>query len=152
MIGNIIEQVDIKHLTYDGTLYTGTLADTDIDYSTAVDMNGFGGVVFAITFGDGADTGDVTITLQYSDDNSTFTDAVHDTQNVAFNASDHKIWALDATEPLARYYRLKFVTDDANVVILSVLAIKYNGKNTPITHATGAGQFAQAPVALQHIG
>lgn len=150
MNGNLIEKIDLKHLTVDGT-YTDSISASATVFTGSVDLQNFQGVLFSLLFGDSADGADCNVVLQISDDNSTFTDVTHTTQNVAFNASDNKVWALDAYRPLARYARLKIVAsaDDA-VLVNGCIAVLYGSRKEVVEKDTSsAGQFTSDPLSLQ---
>lgn len=137
--------IAVQHLTCDGTNYPLAAGTSDVN-SGSVDMANFGGVAFLVAFGDNADTGTFAGKLQQSDDDG----SADDWSDVAGSAisftagatdTDNKMIAWDVRAPLKRYLRVAIDRGTANTVIQSLIALKYTPRETPVTQATGAGQF-----------
>lgn len=143
----------------DGATTTFNLsAGTTDKNSVSVDRKGFEEVSFIPIFGDNVDTGTFTMKLQHSDDNTTFTDCLDvdgNTCTQAFTAgasdTDYEMLGISAVgTKLKRYVRIAIDRGTANTVIADLIAILSTPHKMPITQATTAGQFIQAPT-IKHV-
>ncbi len=150
----ILEELKIVHVAPDGaatTTYALAAGTTDKN-SVAVDSLGFDRVAFVCTFGDNADTGTFTGSIEGSANGSTAWTAISGaTQTFTAGAtdSDDKMLSVGCgVNPTYRYYR--FVSDRgvANTVIASLHALLGRAAMLPVTQLVTAGQFVAAPVTI----
>lgn len=151
----ITEEVKIVHVAPDGgsaTTYALAAGTTDVN-STGVDALGFGRVLFLWTFGDNADTGTFTGSIEGSANGSDGWTAISGaTSSFTAGASDTDTEMLGVecgVDPTYRYYRAVTNRGTANTVIaaLHCLLARVAGY-APITQLTSAGQFVQTPVVV----
>lgn len=106
---------------------------TDPD-SDSVDMANYESVMFVGIIGVQTATGTAALHAEGSTDDSTFVDITGAVATGPAN-SDNKLLILDIVKPLDRYIRtvLTQATDDTTWG--GTLAIQYNGRKPPFTHA-----------------
>ena len=150
MLGNLIKNLKITHLTADGTNYPLAAGTTDAE-SGYVDMADWDGVLFLVVMGDNADTATLTAKVEQCDTSGgTYAGLTGASYSLTAGASDtdHKMIGFDVYKPLKRYLHLDFDRGTANTVIQSVIAIQYRGRKNPITQAVTAGQFNAAAAVM----
>ena len=142
----LVKNVNITHLTADGTNYLLAAGTTDVE-SGYVDMADYEGCLFIVVLGDNADTATLTAKVEGCDTSGgTYTALTGASYAGTMNATDHdhKLVIFDVYQPSYRYLHLDFDRGTANSAISAVLAIQYKGKCAPITQAVTAGQAAVA--------
>ena len=99
----------------------------------------FDSVCFIATTGDVADTAVMTLKA-YCGDESDVSDGAYKTTTATFTAgaatADNKTLILDVVRPGKRYVRPDFVRATANIPVETIIAIKYNAKNVPVTQSS----------------
>ena len=148
-MGNLLRDLKITRLTFDGTNYLKTAGTTDSLDSDALDMADWDGVLFILTTGDNADTAVLTMEVEgCATSGGSYTEYDTDaasTFTCGATSGDYKQLAIDVYQPTARYLKVQTTRATANVVLQSLLAIQYNGKKLPVVQAVTAGQFMVLP-------
>lgn len=106
---------------------------TDPD-SDSVDMLGFESVVFVGLIGVQTATGTASLQAEGSADDSTFA-AITGAVVTSPGNSDNKLLVLDVVKPLDRYIRVAMTLATDDTTWGGTLAILYNGRKPPFTHA-----------------
>lgn len=151
MKGSFFEAVKVVHVApNDGATTTYALSGGTSDVnSVAVDALGFSDIAFLLCFGDNADTGTFTGTIQGSADGSTgWTDITSATADFVAGATDtdNEMFGISCpVNPSYRYYRFETDRGTANTVIADMLAFLSRADRIPVTQLTTAGQFIEAP-------
>lgn len=153
MLKTILEAIKIVHVAPDDqatTTYALAAGTTDVN-SVAVDSLGFGRVLFLWTFGDNADTGTFTGSIEGSANGTTgWTAITGATSSFTAGATDTDTEMLGVeceVNPTYRYYRTVSNRGTANTVIAALHSLLGRRQGvTPVTQLTSAGQFVQAPV------
>lgn len=151
MKGSFFEAIKVVHVAPDdGATTTYALgAGTTDKTSVAVDALGFSDIAFLICFGDNADTGTFTGTIQGSADGSTgwtaITSAAADFVAGASDTDNEMLGVSCPVNPSYRYYRLSSDRGTANLVFTDLIAFLSRADRTPVTQLTTAGQFIEAP-------
>jgi len=116
------------------TLVQAPLADgqTDPD-SSAVDMQGFEGVMFVGIVGTVTGSGTASLKAAQSSDNSNFSDLSGVVATGAAGGSD-KFLVLDVYKPLERYVRTTLTRAVANSIYGGTIAIQYGAHKRPTVH------------------
>lgn len=151
----ITEEIKIVHVAPDSgsaTTYTLSAGVTDVN-SSSVDALGFGRVKFLWIFGDNADTGTFTGSIEGSADGSSGWTAISGaTSSFTAGASDTDNKMLDVecgVDPAYRYYRAVTNRGTANTVLNALLCLLGRREGVvPISQSTSAGQYIQAPVVV----
>lgn len=151
----ILEEIKIVHVPpNDGAATTYVLAagTTDVN-SVAVDALGFSRVAFLWGFGDNADTGTFTGSIEGSADGSTGWTAITGattTFTAGASDTDNELLAVECNvSPTYRYYRAVTNRGTANTVLTDLIALLGRREGySPITQLTSAGQFIQEPVCI----
>lgn len=151
MKGSFFESVKVVHVApSDGatTTYALGAGTTDVN-SVAVDALGFADIAFIVAFGDNADTGTFTGTIEGSADGSTgwtaITSAAADFTAGASDTDNELLGVSCSVNPSYRYYRLASNRGTANTVIADLRAYLTRADRIPVTQLTTAGQFIEAP-------
>jgi hypothetical protein len=101
-----------------------------------LDLANFDSVCFIATTGDVADTAVGTLKA-YCGDEAALGDGAYKTTTATFTAgaatADNKVFVLDVVRPGKRYVRADFVRETANIPVESIIAIRYNARNIPVT-------------------
>jgi hypothetical protein len=116
---------------------------TDVE-STGVDMAGYEGVLFLVSFGTAAANN--IANAQQSTDNSTFADLLG-TAVALGGASDEDQW-IDVYRPLERYVRCHLEIGTSSTVE-NIWAIQYGARKLPVdntTTGTIAGEAHVSPI------
>jgi len=115
----------------------GAAGTSDIN-SSIIDMSGFEGVLFAVTFG--AITGGAVTSIKVqqgaASDMSDAADLEGSAQTIA-DTDDEKVFYVDVARPLERYVRLVVDRGTANAVVSSAIAVQYSPRNQPTSHGSG---------------
>jgi len=116
------------------TLVQAPLADgqTDPD-SSAVDMQGFEGVMFVGIVGTVTGSGTASLKAAQSSDNSSFSDLSGVVATGSAGGSD-KFFVLDVYRPLDRYVRTTLTRAVANSIYGGTIAIQYGAHKRPTVH------------------
>ena len=116
------------------TLVQAPLADgqTDPD-SSAVDMQGFEGVLFVGIVGTVTGAGTASLKAAQSSDNVNFNDLAGAVASGAAGGSD-KFIVLDVYRPLDRYVRTTLTRAVANSIYGGTIAIQYGAHKKPTVH------------------
>lgn len=131
MIQSILKNCGIEKAMNNTAAGTGDTLSGDI-----IDLQGFDSVCFVLTTGDVVNTAVGTLKA-YCGDASNLADGAYATTTAAFTATatsgDDKCFVLDVVRPGKRYVRPDFVRATANIPVESIIAIKYNARNVPVT-------------------
>lgn len=134
MMESILRETKIDKVL--GNTVAGT---SDTLTSEIVDLQGFDSVLLIATTGDVADTAVGTLRA-FIGDAAALGDGVTKTATATFTATatsaDNKIVVLDVIRPGKRYVRADFVRATANIPVESIIAIRYNARNIPVTQGT----------------
>jgi len=126
-------QKEIKHIRLkpDGTNFTAAAGTTNIN-SESADVLGFNNICMEYLLG-GIVSGAVTSAkLQWSDDNTTFTDVVGG--SVTFvDTDDHKIVFLEVHKPKKRYFRIATLRATQNATVDALVVQLWNATQVPVT-------------------
>lgn len=122
-LGDMIETVRIQAPVAAGQATTNT---------SSVDTNDCEGVYFVIGISTIASTGTVTVTIQESDDDSSYS-AVTGASIAFADTDDNKLACFDIRNHTKRYLRASIVTATANGTIDLGIAHKYMVTKTPVT-------------------
>lgn len=124
-------------------------AGTSVQNGTAVDMQGWDGVVFILAVGTLTATAVTALKGQQGNasDGSDGADLLGTSVPLADTASN-KLAVLDIYRPQKRYVRPVVSRGTANAVIDSVIAIRYRGRKAPITldSTVAAAEYHQSPI------
>lgn len=132
----LAKQTKAIALTVDGTNYVLAAGTTDVN-STSVDISGFDGVTFYVLVGTIAASGSVTCKLQYSTDNSNWTDVTGGGSGTTADTDDNKTIILEVIDPAARYYRVVTTRGDGgNSTINGLMAVCWAAKKQDVTADT----------------
>lgn len=110
---------------------------SDISNGTVIDMLGFDGALFMVSFGaitSGAVTS-VKIQGSANSDGSSASDITGASVTVA-DTDDNKIASIDVVRPQYRYLVLYVDRGTQNAVIDSATCIQYDTRKKPVTHDT----------------
>lgn len=151
---NALDTTKIVHVAPDGTsatTYALSAGTTDVN-SSAVDALGYENISFVCVFGDNVDTGTFTGGIEGSADGSNnWTDITGATSSFTAGATDTDNEMLGIgcqVDPAYRYYRFTSDRGTANTVIAALICLLTSPDRAPVTQATTAGQFIQAPVVV----
>lgn len=111
----------------------GAAGTADIN-GTSIDMEGFEGCLFIVTFGAIVSGAATSIKVAQSADDSTFNDLAGSAQTIA-DTDDEKIFYVDVYKPLDRYLRLIVDRGTQNATV-TAHAIQYGARKWPTTHGT----------------
>jgi hypothetical protein len=124
----------------------GAAGTADINGST-VDMSGFEGVMFIVTFG-AITAGAVTSLKAQQGAASDMSDAA-DLENTGItitDTDDEKVKILEVYRPLERYVRVVVDRGTQNAVVASAIAVQYAPRVAPTSHGTNvAGEAHVSP-------
>lgn len=144
----LLNNVNIIHLTTDGTNYKNAASTNDALVSNYVDMLGWEGVVFVVLTGDNANTATLALKVSQCDTSGgSYTDltGTSSTMTCAASDKDYAMMGLDVRRPGERYLKTTLTRATANTVIDGLIAIQYGPIKAPITQGTGTAQFGVAP-------
>ena len=126
-------QKEIKHIRLkpDGTNFTAAAGTTNIN-SDSADVLGFNNICMEYLLG-GIVSGAVTSAkLQWSDDNTTFTDVVGGSITFA-DTDDHKIAFFEVHKPKKRYFRIATLRATQNATVDALVVQLWNATQVPVT-------------------
>lgn len=123
---NAIDVLDVIRVS------NAVAAGTATTNCTGVDTSDCDGVIFIAAIGAIVSTGTVTITVEESDDDSTYS-ALSGPSIAYADTNDNKLAVIDVRGNSKRYVRAKIVTATANGTIDAVVAVRYGLKSTPNT-------------------
>lgn len=134
----------LKDCAIDPVINQAAAAQTDAD-SSVLDMQGFTGVCFVLKWGDVTATSALELQVFGNTANSTSspTPVQITSSDVTFTAgatdADNKLMIVDIPRwnPTYRYAFCRAKRGTANAVIDGAVAIRYNGKNCPVTQGSG---------------
>lgn len=115
-----------------------TAAGTSVLNSTGVDTLGYSAVRFVAMFGALTSTQVTTMSVTYSDDNSTWTssDVASSKTTALADADGNKMLIVDIYKPTHRYLRANINRATANAAVDGVIAELYLADDSPITKDT----------------
>jgi hypothetical protein len=124
----------------DKTSVAAVAAATAITDGDILDMQGFDSVLGIAILG-AVDVSSVPTLKAYTGDNAALTDGAYEAVTaggLTATATDHdnKLLALDLIRPGKRYVRFDLTRADGNAVIDSIIAIRYNARNVPVTQGS----------------
>jgi hypothetical protein len=126
-------QKEIKHIRMkpDGTNFVAAAGSTAIT-SDSADVLGFNNICFELAVGAIVSGAVTSAKLQWSDDNSTFTDVTGGSVTIA-DTDDNKIIFFEVHKPKKRYFRIvtSRATQNATVDFLDVKF--WNATQVPVT-------------------
>jgi len=126
-------QKEIKHIRMkpDGTNFVAAAGSTAIT-SDSADVLGFNNICFEMAVGAIVSGAVTSAKLQWSDDNSTFTDVTGGSVTIA-DTDDNKIIFFEVHKPKKRYFRIvtSRATQNATVDFLDVKL--WNATQVPVT-------------------
>jgi len=124
-------------------------AGTTAINSSSIDMRGFSGAEFLVSFG-AITAGAVTsVKLQGSADDSSWSDLEGTGQTVA-DDDDNQVFVLDAGHLRHRYLRCVVDRSTQNAVIDGIVSLQYDTDKEPVTHdaaTVGGSEYHHAPAA-----
>lgn len=136
---------DVK-ITQVVTPTAGVAGVTDIN-GTTIDMEGFEGVVFEVTFG-AITAGAVTSIKAQQGEQSNMSDAADlaGTAQTIADTDDEKVFYIEVVRPRERYVRLVVDRATQNAVVTSAIAYQYGVRKAPVSHGTNvAGELHVSP-------
>jgi len=119
---------------------------TTVD-SSSVDMQGFAGAEFLVSFGAISAGALTSIKLQGSADDSVWSDLEGTGQTVA-DVDDNQIFVLDAGRLQHRYLRCVVSRGTQNAELDGIVALQYDADEEPVTHdvaTVGGSEHNHAP-------
>ena len=124
---------EIKHIRMkpDGTNYTAAAGTTNIN-SDSVDVVGFNNICFELVFGAIVSGAVTSAKLQWSDDNTTFTDVTGGSVTIA-DTDDNKIVFFEVHKPKKRYFRVATLRATQNATVDFLDAKVWNATQVPVT-------------------
>lgn len=129
-------QKEIKHIRMkpDGTNFIAAAGSTAVT-SDSADVLAFNNICFELAFGAIVSGAVTSAKLQWSDDNSTFTDVTGGSVTIA-DTDDNKIVFFEVHKPKKRYFRIvtSRATQNATVDFLDVKL--WNATQVPVTQDT----------------
>jgi hypothetical protein len=141
---NIMDGARIDLWPIDGTNYT-LAAGTDgavVTTGTEIDMAGYNSVMVIVCLGTIAASGVFTGTLKNSDTSGTYGSGTVDRIATLANdadTDDNKLLIVEVYRPQRRYLRLNYQRTGGNVTVLSMLVVRFNSGNEPVSQGTSAG-------------
>lgn len=137
----------LKNCAIEYVLAAQAAGTSDTLSSSISDMGGWDGICYICALGDLTSGADLSFNLQQNTANSTSGMADIGTA-LTYNdagASDHdnKLVVIDCYRPLEQFLRFQIDRSTANAVINSVVAIKYKGRECPVTQGSGVGASVQ---------
>ena len=130
-MNHLIDEIQLTKIK--GGIEAGTSDQT----TDSLDMQGYRGALLFVEIGTIAATGTVKVTLQHSEDNSTFTKLTGTGKEVDFAAADdNKFAVIDVIDPPGRYVRLHLDRGAANATPVAAFGIRYGAVHQPPTQAT----------------
>lgn len=126
-------QKEIKHIRMkpDGTNFVAAAGTTAIN-SDSVDVVGFNNLCFEMAVGAIVSGAVTSAKLQWSDDNSTFTDVVGGSVTIA-DTDDNKIIFFEIHKPKKRYFRIATSRATQNATVDFLDAKLWNATQVPVT-------------------
>lgn len=123
-------------------------AGTTVQNGTAIDMQGWDGVLFVCFFGTITATGVQGLKAQQgaASDGSDGADLAGSLASVT-DAQSNTLAVVDVYRPQERYVRPVVTRATANAVINGVIAIRYKGRKAPVTFSSSvaSSKFVQSP-------
>lgn len=146
---NLLDVIDIIHLTWDGTNYVVSAGTTDV-VSNYIDTQGWHAVLIICVVGVLAASSAVTITITECDTSGGSYVALAAGALTAFAATDDdKMVCVLIKNPKKRFIKVSTVRGDGgNSTLECLLAIKHTPRYKPQTMSTSAGQHIAAPALL----
>lgn len=131
MIQSILKECAIDKVLNNTAAGTGDTLNGDI-----IDLANFDSVCLIATLGDVVDTAVGTLKA-YCGNAAALGDGAYKSTTAGFTANatnaDNKVVVLDVVRPGKRYVRADFVRATANIPVESIVAIRYNAGNVPVT-------------------
>ncbi|OPX87740.1 MAG: hypothetical protein A4E53_02362 [Pelotomaculum sp. PtaB.Bin104] len=131
MIESILKNCAIDKVLNNTAGGTGDTLNGDI-----LDLQNYNSVCFILTTGNVVDTAVGTLKA-YCGNEAALGDGAYKTTTASFTAnatnSDNKAVVLDVVRPGKRYVRADFVRATADIPVESIVAVRYNARNIPVT-------------------
>lgn len=147
MYQNLLKNVEIVRVANRGA---GAASATPTK-GTIIDMQGFDGVLFVAAFDNVLDTSAIALKIAGADTNSSGAMALLTGAEAGATAdatsADNKLLAVDVYKPSNRYLEAQVFHVTANAPFDGVFAIKYRGRQMPVTQ--GSTVLASASAAGQ---
>jgi len=131
VLRQIQKEIYHKRMKPDGTNYVGAAGATAIT-SDAIDVVGFNNVCFELAFGAIVSGAVTSAKLQWSDDNTTFTDVTGGSVTIA-DTDDNKIVFFEVHKPKKRYFRIVTSRATQNATVDYLDAKLWNATQVPVT-------------------
>jgi hypothetical protein len=132
----------LKNCAFEKTSVAAGASQDDITGGDIVDLGAdgiFDSVLFIAILGE-VTSGSVCTLKAYAGDESNLSDGAYKTTTAPVTASgndtDNNLLILDVVKPGKRYVRGDLVIATQDAVVDSIIAIKYNAKNVPVTQGT----------------
>lgn len=127
--------IDNNFIQQASTVDAGVAATTDIT-SDAVDCSNCDGVVFIVSFGTITSGAVTSIKVQQCDTSGgSYADLTGTAQTVA-DTHDNKTFLVDVFRPQEQFLKLVVDRGTQNAVVGSIIAIKYNAGQRPVTQGS----------------
>ena len=125
-------QKEIKHIRLkpDGTNFTATAGTTNIN-SDSADVVGFNNICFEFLLGSIVAGAVTSAKLQWSDDNTTFTDVTGGSVTIS-DTDDHKIIFFEVHKPKKRYFRIATLRATQNSTVDALVVQLWNATQVPV--------------------
>ena len=126
-------QKEIKHIRMkpDGTNFVAAAGTTNIN-SDSADVLGFNNLCFEMAVGAIVSGAVTSAKLQWSDDNSAFTDVVGGSVTLS-DTDDNKILFFEIHKPKKRYFRIATLRATQNATVDFLDAKLWNATQVPVT-------------------
>lgn len=125
-------QKEIKHIRLkpDGTNFTAAAGVTNIN-SDSADVVGFNNICFEYLLGSIVSGAVTSAKLQWSDDNTTFTDVTGGSVTIG-DTDDHKIVFFEVHKPKKRYFRIATLRATQNSTVDALVVQLWNATQVPV--------------------
>jgi len=131
VLRQIQKEIYHKRMKPDGTNYVGAAGTTNIT-SDSIDVVGFNNVCFQLAVGAIVSGAVTSAKLQWSDDNTTFTDVTGGSVTIA-DTDDNKIVFFEVHKPKKRYFRIATLRATQNATVDYLDAKLWNATQVPVT-------------------
>lgn len=131
VLRQIQKEIYHKRMKPDGTNFVGAAGTTAIT-SDSIDIVGYNNVCFELAFGAIVSGAVTSAKLQWSDDNTTFTDVTGGSVTIA-DTDDNKIVFFEVHKPKKRYFRIVTSRATQNATVDFLDAKLWNATQVPVT-------------------
>lgn len=131
VLRQIQKEIYHKRMKPDGTNFVGAAGATAIT-SDSIDVVGFNNICFQLAMGAIVSGAVTSAKLQWSDDNSTFSDVTGGSVTIA-DTDDNKIVFFEVHKPKKRYFRIVTSRATQNATVDYLDAKLWNATQVPVT-------------------